>query len=287
MTAPTARSTQPTRASEPRTYPVSLMVYYPEGTGLTRGSVVLRTAEKVYYDYFTIRKDPEHSEFDEKVSSAVTSILRTTPNRPVKYMLLTGNRREYGQIKARLDAILKATNLNVSYGGSGNDYENLSHLARYAANAVQWEDMHNARHLYISTVSNGEVHYTYVVSVTQRTIVWKRVRTVGSDALAANLSAIRDTLSTTTDRSEIAVWCNTEIVNRLLRREKNILLSKEAAATAAELISAAKSREIGVTYNALHKMDVARFSQFVATTDLNAHLTAQLQETVQTRKKPA
>lgn len=276
MTAPTSRS-EPQR-TEPRIYPVSVMIYYPEGDGLCRGSVVLRSAEKVYYDYYTVRKDATHSELEEKVGSALRSILRTSPNRPVKYMLLTGNRREFGEIKSRIDATVKgaAANVKSTYGGSGKDYDMLTFLARHAAAAVQWDDLHNARHLYVSTVSNGETHFTYVVSVTQRVILWKRIKTVNSDPHAANLSAIRDLLSTTTDRSEIAVWSNNGVVNRFLKRDKTLTLGKEAAATATELVNAAKSREIGVTYNALHKPDVARFSQFLAAGDLDAHLAETL-----------
>lgn len=240
--------TQPTQdQSAPRLYPVSLMLLYPEGQKLTRGSVVLKNGPKYYFDYYTLRKGED--ETASVLHSAVSSILRQGAGRPVRYMVSTVNRQDYKKVRGIMDEVMQSLNLkDVEYGSSHMPTDILRAAAHYARQVVEWRDMNHSSHAYVATLGTGTSNYTAVVNVSSRSMRVTELNTKGSDPVAANINAIRDLMVNRTDG--IAIWSSIEQVNALLQRQQ-VSFSKEAGAVASELVAYVKARELHLSYNAM------------------------------------
>lgn len=256
-----------------RSYPLGLYLYFPTGTGSQRGSVVLRNGPKITFDQFTVNKGVNDEEI---IMAAVQSILRTAPGRRVRYVVRAVDRREYGAVRKQLDNVFRALRLDAEYGSNHMETEVMSYAAQYAAVAGRWQDMHNAMHTYISTVGNGERNFTSVVHVTARSLHFAEISANGSDPVAANLSALRGSLVNLAEHTNVAVWSGCELVNRTLRRERNLPLSEQAEHTALELDSYSKAHILNLSHNSLISAPLVQMSTFLAVRMFENHVKQML-----------
>lgn len=284
MTSPTVGSdrslTRDTRPSYPQKD--SLLIYYPAGDGLSRGSVVVRSGEKFFSDYYMVRKDVDKTEVRATLHSALTSILRTVPLRGLRYALKTENRADYSGVRPILDEVIRDLNRQGMQYGTVHLPE-MEYVALYRVNAVEWEG--NAeRHIYVSSLNNGVETTSVMLSVTHRSLYYKIIRTADDDAVAANISAIRDSIRNINDRNSVVVWSNVATVNGILKNETGLTLSSAAKTGAKEIGHFIKSHSINLAFNALHNEHLAELSFSICEREMMDALKNDLQRSVRRRR---
>lgn len=270
-------------AQTPRTYPVSLLLLFPEGRELTRGSIVLKNGPRYSFDYYTLHK--KNDDLPEIISNAVSSILRQAPGRPVRYMVHAVNRNDYSEARRLLDDAVKSLNIpDAQYGSSHMPTDALREAAIYARQVVDWRDLHHNTHSYVVTLGTGNQNYTAVINLSSRNMRVNEITAQGGDPAHANLTAIRDLL--TNRQHPIAVWSSIESVNLLLQRKK-AAFNSEAAGAAKELIEYVKSRELELSFNAMAHPHVVAMGSHLCVTQYERHLRDMLRQADETPDAPA
>lgn len=266
----------PTDARPPvapaKKFPVSVYLHYPKGTGLCRGAVALRNGPKITTDTYTIRKGKGGEDPGPVLMEAINALLRTAPNKPVRYVISTEDRSEYRAVRESIDSMIKRAGLtDIQYGSSFMETDILRFAAEHALAHPNWKDMHSGVHSYVTTVGSGAHCYTSIITSSPRHLRWAESTSQVFDPVVANLTAIRDSLVGVADRSNAGVWSSCEAVNAIIRGER-VSFTAEAGTSARELNAYRKNKNLGLVFNQEASWPLMQLGLYLAHRQQRRHL---------------
>jgi len=246
-----ASATDTTPRSREANFPVQVSLLYPGGTGLQTGGVALRNRSKISYDHYRIKKRDVPTLADGRLLvEVVQTLLRLAPSRPVYFHLRCGSAREYTSVRKVLTEAMHEAGVHWSFGGGNEDVEMLKLVATFASEQLEWPDINNSVHSYVSSVSNGHSSFVALLNATPRSLVWRELNSEGGDPVAASFDILRNGMAGLPNQTRMAIWTASPVINAILRSE-DAVLTPAAKLGATNLSNYRKAQGMTLCYNTL------------------------------------